>query len=188
MILVFVILGIIIFACLIVFLFILSTLKFEIEKLHISNIEKKIKVDFILDIAVYLFNKVKLAKITIDNVKINNLITSGKLDIKKIKDNKAINKNFFRVLKNSKFKIEIFRIEGCFSTFDNVLSSSIYAIICAVIPILISKKMNGLYNNNLKFLNTNENYINVSLNCIFSVKMVNIINMLHYYYERKTEV
>ena len=69
-----------------------------------------------------------------------------------------------------------------------MLSSSIYAIICAVIPILISKKMNGLYNNNLKFLNTNENYINVSLNCIFSVKMVNIINMLHYYYERKTEV
>ena len=46
MILVFVILGIIIFVCLIVFLFILSTLKFEIEKLHISNIEKKYEVEW----------------------------------------------------------------------------------------------------------------------------------------------
>ena len=32
----------------------------------------------------------------------------------------------------------------------------------------------------IEFLNINENKININLNCIISIKMVNIINMLHY--------
>ena len=70
--------------------------------------------------------------------------------------------------------------------FKNLIDE--YPNVLKTIPILIAKKMKGIYCNHLKFVNTNENYINVSLNCIFSVKMVNIINMLHYYYERKTEI
>ena len=33
---------------------------------------------------------------------------------------------------------------------------------------------------NIEVLNTNENKININLSCIISVKMVNIINILHY--------
>lgn len=180
MILVFIILGIIIFITLTMFVFVLSNTKLEIKKLHISNTEEKLKVDFILNIGIYFLNKVKIVKFTIDNYKISNLLKSGKLDINKFKKNNSINKDIIRSIKRDDFIIEYLKLEGDFGTFDEVLSSWIYGIINAIIPILIARKLKGNYINNLKFLNTTENKININLNCIISIKMVNIINILHY--------
>ena len=180
MILVFVILGLIILITLSMFLFSLSNAKLEIKELHISNIDSKIKVDFVLDIGIYLLNRFKLAKFTIDNYKISNLLQSGKININKFKENKAINIDIFKSLKYHDFNIEYLKIEGYFSTFDAVLSSWIYGVIHAIIPILIAKRISGKYINRLQFLNITENKINIRLNCIISVKMVNIINILHY--------
>ena len=180
MILVFIILGIIILSGIVAFVLMLSTLKFEIQKLHITNEAKKIKADFILDIAIYLFNRFKMIHYQIDNIKMNNLLSSGKIDIQKLKDNHPFNKELIRLLKDSNFRIEYFKIEGYFATFNTVLSSSIYAILNAVIPIIIAPKMHGKYMNHTKFLNTSENIININLNCIISEKLVNIINTLHY--------
>ena len=180
MILVFIILGIIIFITLTMFVFVLSNTKLEIKKLHISNTEEKLKVDFILNIGIYFLNKVKIVKFTIDNYKISNLLKSGKLDINKFKKKNSINKDIIRSIKRDDFIIEYLKLEGDFGTFDEVLSSWIYGIINAIIPILIARKLKGNYINNLKFLNTTENKININLNCIISIKMVNIINILHY--------
>ena len=180
MILVFIILGIIILIIFTMFIFILSSAKFEIKKLHISNIKEKIKVDFVLNLSVYFFNKIKIFKFTIDNYKISNLLETGKLDIKKLKDNEAINIDILKSLKYHDFKIEYFKLEGEYATFNTVLSAWIYGIINAIIPIFIARNINGKYINTLKFININENIININLNCIISVKMVNIINILHY--------
>ena len=180
MILVFIILGIIIFITLTMLVFALSNAKLEIKKLHISNTDEKLKVDFILNIGIYFLNKVKIVKFTIDNYKISNLLKSGKLDINKFKKNNSINKDIIRSIKRDDFIIEYLKLEGDFGTFDEVLSSWIYGIINAIIPILIARKLKGNYINNLKFLNTTENKININLNCIISIKMVNIINILHY--------
>lgn len=180
MILVFIILGIIILISLSMFVFSLSNAKLEIKKLHISNINGKTKVEFVLNIGIYFLNKIKLVKFTIDNYKIENLLQAGKLDINKFKQNKAINIDVVKSLKYHDFTIEYFKIEGYFSTFNTVLSTSIYALVQAIIPILISKRLSGKYINKLDFLNINENKINLNLNCIISVKMVNIINILHY--------
>jgi len=180
MILVFIILGIIILIIFTMFIFILSSAKLEIKKLHISNIKEKIKVDFVLNLSVYFFNKIKIFKFTIDNYKISNLLETGKLDIKKLKDNEAINIDILKSLKYHDFKIEYFKLEGEYATFNTVLSAWIYGIINAIIPIFIARNINGKYINTLKFININENIININLNCIISVKMVNIINILHY--------
>ena len=67
MVLVFIILGIIIFITLTMLVFALSNAKLEIKKLHISNTDEKLKVDFILNIGIYFLNKVKIVKFTIDN-------------------------------------------------------------------------------------------------------------------------
>ena len=75
--------------------------------------------------------------------------------------------------------IENLNITGYFSTFNNVLSGIIFSISNALIPILISKKINGKYNNDVSFLNQNQNIINISINCIISIKTVNIINTLY---------
>ena len=180
MILVFIILGIIIFITLSMLVLALSNTKLEIKKLHISNVDKKLKIDFELNIGIYFLNKVKIVKFTIDNYKASNLLKSGKLDINKFKQNNAINKDIIKSLKRDDFIIEYLRIEGFFGTFDAVLSAWIYGIINAIIPILIARKLEGDYINSLKFLSTNENKININLNCIISIKMANIINILHY--------
>ena len=180
MILVFVILGIIILVSLSTLIFKLSSAKLEIKKLHISNEQEKVKVDFVLNLGIYFLNKIQLIKFTIDNYKISNLLRSGKIDISKLRENKAINIDVVKSLKYHDFTIEYFKIEGYFSTFDSVLSTWIYAFIQSIIPILIARRINGEYINEFKFLNINQNKININLNCIISVKMVNIINILHY--------
>jgi len=184
MILVFIILGIIILVSLSMLIFKLSNAKVEIKKLHISNQQENVKVDFVLNIGIYFLNKIKLIKFTIDNYKIENLLKSGKLDINKLKQNEAINIDIFKALKYHDFKIEHLKIEGYFSTFDTVLSSWIYAFINFIIPILIVSRMHGKYINEFQFLSVNQNKININLNCIISVKMVNIINILHYLKEK----
>ena len=180
MILVLIFLGIIIVVSLSMLIFKLSSAKLEIKKLHILNEEGKLKVEFVLDIGIYFLNKIQLIKFTIDNYKIQNLLQSGKLDINKFRQNEAINIDVLKSLKYHDFTIEYFKIEGYFSTFDAVLSSWIYAFINSIIPILIARRINGKYINELQFLNINQNIININLNCIISVKMVNIINILHY--------
>ena len=180
MILVFITLGIIIFITLTMLIFNLSNTKLEIKKLHISNADEKLKIDFVLNIGIYFLNKVRIVKFTIDNYKASNLLKSGKIDINKFKQNNSINKDVIKGVKRDDFIIEYLKIEGYFGTFNAVLSSWIYGIINALIPILIARKLEGEYINNLEFLNKNENKININLNCIISIKMVNIINILHY--------
>lgn len=180
MILVFIILGIIIFISLIILVLTLSNIKLEVKKLHISNEQKGLNVDFVLNIALYFLNKLKFISITIDDEKVKDWFKKGKIDIQKLKDNKEVNKEALKILKYVDFKIEYFKLEGNFATFNTVLSSNIYAILQAIIPIIIAPRINGKYINNIQFLNTNQNIININLNCIISVEMVNIINILHY--------
>lgn len=181
MILVFVILGTIIFISLIILVLILSNIKLEVKKLHISNKQKELKIDFVLNIALYFLNKLKFINITIDDEKIRDLFKKGKIDIQKLKDNKEVNKEVLKILKYVDFKIEYLKLEGYFATFNTVLSSNIYAILYAIIPIIIAQRINGKYINNVQFLNINQNVININFNCIISAKMVNIINTLYYF-------
>jgi len=149
MILVFIFLILIIFICLIRFILILSSIKLDVKRLHIFNVneEKKLKLDFVLDISICFLNKFKLIKFTIDNVKIDNLFSSGKFNIKNFKIDKEINKYILNRLKHSDFKLEYLKLEGYFATFDTVLTSIIFALIQAIIPIIISKKISGKYIN-----------------------------------------
>ena len=184
MILVFVILGIIILVSFLMLILKLSSTKLQIKKLHISNESGKVKVDFVLSVGIYFLNKIQFIKFTVDNYKIQNLLQRGKLNIMKFKQNESITTDVLNSLMYHDFTIEYFKIEGYFSTFDVVLSSWIYALIQSSIPILIARKVNGKYINKIEFLNVNQNKININLNCIISVKMVNIINIVHYLKEK----
>ena len=180
MILVFMILGIIIMISIFIFLLTLSTLKIELNQLHIAHTKGSLKVELILNLTIYLFNQFKLIQIRIDHDRIKNLLSSGKLDIQKFKENKAFNQEVIKAFKKIPYKIEVFRLEGYFATVDEVVSSSIYAMVNAIIPILIAPRMQGKYKCDFKFLTIHQNTINLDLTCIISVKMVNIINRLYY--------
>lgn len=180
MILVFIILATIILLILVTFILMLSNLKLDIKELHISNIKGTLKVDFVLNIETYFLNKIKIMKYTIDNHKVSNLLKLSKLALNKFKVNNVINRDIKTILKNVDFTIEYFKLEGEFSTFDIVLSAWIYGITNAVIPMIIARKLEGRYINNIDFLKINKNKLNINLSCIINVKMVNIINILQY--------
>ena len=173
MILVFFILGFFIIICLIYLVLILSNLKIKIENLHIVLINGKIETNFPLVISIYFLNKIKIFKLKINKEKIKN-----KLNFNKIKENSRKSKEFIKILRELNYKIDYFKIEGYFGTFNLKLSSNIYFFIQSIIPILIATKLDGKYINNFKFLNINKNTISVRLNCIINIKIVNIINIL----------
>ena len=58
MILVFCILGMIIFICFINLILILSNVKLKIENLHIFNTDGKVKIEVLIIISIYLLNRV----------------------------------------------------------------------------------------------------------------------------------
>ena len=180
MILVFIFLTILILASLTMLLLALSNIQIELKQLQISNIKGKLKLKVILNLSILLFNRVKILKITIDNKKIIKILKSGKVNFSNVNISKESKKIIKKFLKSDAVMIETLNINGYFSTFNNVLSGIIFSISNALIPILISKKLeSSRYNNNVSFLNQNQNIINISINCIISIKIVNIINTLY---------
>lgn len=179
MILVFIFLVMLILISFAMLLLALSNIQIELKQLHISNNKGKLKFKVILNLSIILFNRLKIIKLSIDNKKIIKILKSGKINFTNVnisKESKKIIKNFLR---SDAVIIGNLNISGYFSTFNNVLSGIIFSISNALIPILISKKINGKYNNDVSFLNQNQNIINISINCIISIKTVNIINTLY---------
>lgn len=179
MILVFIFLVMLILISFAMLLLALSNIQIELKQLHISNNKGKLKFKVILNLSIILFNRLKIIKLSIDNKKIIKILKSGKINFTNVnisKESKKIIKNFLR---SDAVIIGNLNISGYFSTFNNVLSGIIFSISNALIPILISKKINGKYNNDVSFLNQNRNIINISINCIISIKIVNIINTLY---------
>ena len=179
MILVFIFLVMLILISFAMLLLALSNIQIELKQLHISNNKGKLKFKVILNLSIILFNRLKIIKLSIDNKKIIKILKSGKINFTNVnisKESKKIIKNFLR---SDAVIIENLNISGYFSTFNNVLSGIIFSISNALIPILISKKINGKYNNDVSFLNQNQNIINISINCIISIKTVNILNTLY---------
>ncbi len=174
MILVFFILLIIISICIISLILLLLNLKIKIENFKIVSDKEKIKIDFLIVFSIYFLNKINIFNIKLDKEKIKN-----KIDLKKVSKNGKENINILKKIKKLNYKIEYLKIEGQFGTFNLGLSNNIFIIIQSIIPIIISRKLDGKYINNLKILNNNENTINVIIDCIISTKFVNIINILH---------
>lgn len=182
MILVFLLLGFIIIIALIVYILLLSSIKVKITKLHIFYNKKKLNITFVSKLGLYIFNKVKLFQITINDEKIKDLYKSGKIDVNKIKDNKEFNKLMLKLLKNIDFKIEELKLKGYVGTENAAVTPFISSFINAVIPIIISNKINVYkkenYNYKMDTVYINQNIVNLDFNCIISIKIVHIINIL----------
>jgi hypothetical protein len=161
----------------------LSNIKIEVTKLHISYNSEKLDIDFVNKLGLYLFNKIKLLNITIDDDKIKDLYKSGKIDINKLKDNKKVNKEMLKVLRKIKFTIEKFKLNGYIGTENAATTALINGIINATVPIIISNKINKYkkenYNYKINTVYINQNIVNLEFNCIISIKIVHIINVIY---------
>lgn len=179
MILVFLLISLLIIMTLIVLILLLSNIKIEIIKLQISNVSKKFNISFASKISIFLFNIFKLLEINIDDNKVKKIYKSGKINISKLKSN---NIKDLRVISKIEFNLEQLKVDGYIGCEDAAYTAYITSAINSLLGILISKKINFynkdryIYHINPTF--TNQNLVNLELNCIISIKIVNIINII----------
>ena len=179
MILVFLLFSLIIILLLLTFIFLISSVKIEISKLHISNLSNTLQISFFSKIGIYLFNKIKLIEIKIDDNKIKKLYKSGKISFRDIKNNKQIN---LENLKLIKINVERLKLIGNIGLENAAYTAYLTTIINSIIPVIILnnaknyKEENYIYE--VKPLYISQNLVNLELNCIITIKIVNIINTI----------
>ena len=179
MILVFLLFSLIIILLLLTFIFLISSVKIEISKLHISNLSNTLQISFFSKIGIYLFNKIKLIEIKIDDNKIKKLYKSGKISFRDIKNNKQIN---LENLKLIKINVERLKLIGNIGLENAAYTAYLTTIINSIIPVIMLnnaknyKEENYIYE--VKPLYISQNLVNLELNCIITIKIVNIINTI----------
>lgn len=183
MVLVFLLFGFSILIALIFYILLLSNIKVKITKLHIFYNKKKLDITFVSKLSLYLFNKVRLFQITIDDDKIKDLYKSGKIDVNKLKNNKELNKLMLKSLKNIDFTVEELKLKGYIGTEDAAFTAITAGIINIIIPIIlmnrVKKYAKDKFSYGLETVYVNQNIVNLEFNCIISVKIVHIINMIY---------
>ena len=185
----------------IIFIFFISTLKINIEKLEISNEVENTPIVKELDISleIYIFNKFKILKKHITKNNMQELKSSKKLE--KLK-NKLLSKNKLeKKRKNVKVDLDIVKylnpklqninLELKLGTEDVVLTSFLIVIISIAISMLLSKAIDKYDENKYKYKiipnYNNKNSIKIFLNGIIDIKLVNIINILFRLWFRSDE-
>jgi len=178
----FIVLGIIIFIKLLVRF---STLRIDIKELEILN--KKIN-KFKIKLSLNLFNKIQWIKITIDKNRIKKLKNSKRLQaINKVLNTSLIKKynnirmvlvkQWKQILKQLKTtQLEKFSLEAVIGTERADITAYTTSAILIILPILLCRNTSDL-SYKVKPVYINRNYIYVSLNCIFSLKLVHIISV-----------
>ena len=183
MILVFLLLGFMILVALIAYILLLSSIKVKVTKLHILKADNEFESKLISKLGLYLFGKVRLFELTIDDNKLKEMYRSGKINIQKLKAHSKLNKETLKLLRKVDFIIEEFHLQGYIGTENAGVTALISGMINALIPILISKRINEYqkekYHYQLDTIYINQNIVNLDFNCIISIKMVHIINVIY---------
>lgn len=158
----------------------IDNIKFTTYKVNNRHLQENYKIE----IKLYILKIIRVLKIKITKQKLEKLKLESKL--KKIETN-LLNKNIkfdvniLEVLKQLDINIEKLNLKIEFGTENAAFTSIIYGIISSVIPIILKNKINDLEEQKLNIvpIYTNENLLNIELNCIFSIKMIHIIYIIY---------
>ena len=176
MILVFLFLVFLILISLITLLILLSKIKIDINRVHIeANSELKFRVSFILKLRLCLFDKLTYFNMTIDNKKLN---------FKNFKEDKDINKEILFILRKKEYTVDSFKLHGKIGTENAAFTALSIGFLNIIIPILVLRKIDSNNTNNY-YLNinpifNNQNLVNLDFNCIISIKVVHIIDIIYF--------
>ena len=182
MVLIFILLGFIIFVLLILCLVMFSTLRIEVERLELTNYEIQSKLEYNIAFSLYFLNKMKWIKTSFDKKKVKKLIRKmPEIDIKKIE--KDFKMRDLKLLKNLKIKISKFHLQSELGLENPIVTSFLVAIVSSAISILLGKTAENLskqkYEYKVRPIYQNKNLYKISFNCIIELKMVHIINVIY---------
>lgn len=190
MVLVFILLGIIIFLYLLLTIFLLSTLQIDIKNLKVGNKESinqnNIKDNYEIKITIKFLNKIPILWFRLNNNKIKKIYNSKqfeKIDLKNIKQNIKYDKETMKLIKeaikNIKIKILKLNLRIDLGTEDAIFTSYLVAFFASVIGIILPYLIEENMINNIKYIVNpiyqNRNEYHISLDSIISIKIVHII-------------
>ena len=171
------------FLLLIVFIeFIVISLRFEfeIENFSYSNFLKKTPDNFCIKVRLYIFNKLKFLEIKLDNKKLKKIYNKQKvekIDTKKIVKNLSkSNKEKINLLK--KINLQKLDLNLEIGTIDIMFTTLIIPIISSFLSCLLIKAGNRNCKYRIIPIYVEDFMYKIDLNCIFSLKMIHIINIM----------
>ena len=173
MILVFLLLSLLVIIAFLAFILLISNIKIKIEKLQISNISGKFKVLVISKMGIFVFNVFKIFEIKIDGKKIKDTFKERKLNIKKFKYNDIVS-----LIKNHEIYLEKLNIDGYLGLEDAAYTAYSVSLINIIVGVLLASNNKSDYRYNINPVYLNQNLVNIEINCIISIKIVNIISMI----------
>ncbi len=193
MILLFIILIILFLLSLFILILSLSNLEIEINKFNFENSNDRYRKngDYLIYIRIKLLNKITWFKIKIDNNKINN-IKKSKIFNSKI-SNKfkfiikpkeiLLEKDIIRYIKELYINIKRIELNIELSMGNTILTSFAVVTISTIISIILARGIDK-YNKrkcNYKIMPIYKEKpsIKIKLNCIISIKMIHIINIIY---------
>ena len=171
------------FTTLLFLLICLSTLEVEIKKMNNNN--NKIKI--IAYIRLKLFNTITWIKIKVDNKKIERIkkynITKKGIDKFNNIKLKILKKENIKYIKKLDIKIKKLDMILKIGAINPIITSFIVTAISIFFSVLVSKKIENYSKEKIMYsikpIYTEEPNIIINLNCIISVKMVHIINIIY---------
>lgn len=187
----FIVLGVFILINIIIFF---SSIKIEIDTLKINNKEKLRVNDFKIKFYLVLGKKIKWTKIEITKEKLGNMnktnldkLLTKITNLKIVKDLR--NAGFIKqrgiiskAIEDSNLQLERLDLEVDIGLSNIIAVSYLVAIIDIIISINLAKRPNNLNYNNFKYTitphQTEKFNLKLSINCIISVKIVNIISTI----------
>lgn len=167
----------------------LSGIKIDLKNIEIERKNKITINNLKINIYFMLFNKIKIIKITIDKEKVAK-IKASKLFKKLTEKNIDIDiKKTLQDLKAIQISTKSLNISAILGFDDAVIMAYATAVINILLASLFTKIMDNYknYSYSIKPLQTERFYFKLSINCIISVKIANIINMIMNRSDEKNE-
>lgn len=169
-------------------LLILSKIKIEIKNLDISNRKDEkgryIKEGYNIFLKIYILNRIRIINKDISKTKIQKMKLQNnmkKIENKITKNKKQFDKKTLGVFKELDIKIEKLDLNIKLGTKRADITAIAVGILSSIFSIYFSKKATNI--KNIRYavipLYKNENYINMRLNGIITIKMIHIIYIIY---------
>ena len=180
-------LFLIFFICIVTILLIFSEIEININNIRFTSNKVKgrhLKENYEVEIKIYILKLIKILNIQITKSKLEKLKLESKLkDIenKLLRKNIKVDINILETIKQLNLIIKNLDLKVEIGTENAATTSIIFAVISSVIPIILRNKIKDIEKQKINIIPvyTNENLLNIQLDCIFNVKMIHIIYIIY---------
>lgn len=186
MILVLILSGIVVILMILFILVILSTARINIDTFKIDNTNNKINKEIKVFLDIYFLNKIKIARIKIDDIRANKIkkkYTDNKINRNIMKKDNTINKALKEVIEHKKTNITKLNLDIKLGLIDGILTSGGVAVLSTVISIILSLLVKEYKKDKINYkitpIYTDDIILKIFLSCIIEVKTVHIIYMIY---------